>query len=299
LEPNVSRYEIVARPDTDQLGEGPYWDVEGQVLYWADIVKRRGFRFDPSSGEVKRWDMPSVCSAVVPTTRGDLIATLADGVYRLDPATGETRLFTHADPDPRNRSNDTRTDPQGRLILGTMFNNIGPNGEDLPIEASIGGLFCVDGEGRSTRLLSDIGITNSLGFSPNGKRMYFSDTLVNAIWSFAYDPDGPRLSDHRVLNEAAPGNADGSAVDEEGCLWNARWGAGRVIRFTPDGRIDLEIEVPAENPSCCAFGGADRKTLYITSARQGLENPNPDSLDGCLFAVQVDTPGLAHPRFNG
>ena len=137
----MSPYEIVARPDKDQLGEGPFWDEQEQVLYWADIVKRRAFRFDPANGRVKDWDMPSVCSAVIPSTRGDLIVTLSDGIYRLDPGTGETALFARADPDARNRSNDARTDPQGRLLLGTMFNNIGPQGESVEIAGSTGGLF--------------------------------------------------------------------------------------------------------------------------------------------------------------
>lgn len=295
----MTPHEIIDRPDLDQLGEGPVWHREEGVLYWADIVKKRAYRFDPSSGEVKRWDTPSVCSAAVPTTRGDLLVTLADGVHRLDPATGAIAPFAQPDTDRRNRSNDTRTDPDGRLVLGTMWNNIGPNGEALEIGASTGGLFLMDGEGRSSRLLGDIGITNSLGFSPDGRRMYFADTLACTIWSFAYDGPAAALSDRRVLLEGGPGNPDGSAVDEAGCLWNARWGANRVIRITPDGRIDLEIELPAAQPSCCAFGGDDLRTLYITSARQELEDLPPDSVDGALFAVRVDTPGLPSARFRG
>ncbi len=119
------------------------------------------------------------------------------------------------------------------------------------------------------------------------------------IWSFAYDPDGPRLSDQQVLVEGGAGHPDGSSMDEEGRLWNARWGAGRVICFAPDGRVDREVLLPVSQPSSCAFGGADRKTLFITSARQELKGLAPDALDGSVFAVQLDVAGLPLTPFAG
>jgi sugar lactone lactonase YvrE len=180
-----------------------------------------------------------------------------------------------------------------------MFNNLGPNGESLPLTRSSGGVFCIEPDGASTRLLEHIGITNSLAWSPDGRRFYCADTPKNVIWSFACDPEGPRLSDRKVFVQGGPGRPDGSAMDEEGCLWNARWGAGRVVRFAPDGRIDREIHLPVAQPSCCAFGGADRKTLYVTSARHELEGLAPDSLDGSVFAVPVDVAGLAMSPFAG
>lgn len=294
----MTAYEIIDRPERDQLGEGPVWDVQDQALYWVDIVARRVFRLDPPSGKIQRWRAPSMVSIAVPTRRGDLLLGLEDGAYRMDPQSGVSALFCGPDPAPANRSNDSKTDAQGRLLLGTMFNTNGPNGEALTMPARTGGLFRVDPDGGCERLLDDVGIPNALAFSADGRRVTFADTTREVIWSFAYTPEG-RLEDRRVLLEGGPGHPDGAAMDADGCLWNARWGAGVVIRITPDGRIDRTLKLPVAQPSCCAFGGPDLKTLYVTSARQQLPGLAPEALDGALFAVPLDVAGVPTPRFAG
>lgn len=297
----MSRAHVVARPpelpQCDLLGEGPFWSEGEGALYWVDIAGRRAFRHDPASGAVRSWDFASPCAAIFPAARGGHVTALADGLYRFDIETGASIPLAKPDPDPGNRSNETRCDPQGRIWLGTMHNNLGPEGQPLPISRSSGGLWCVDAEGRATRMLGDIGITNTLCWSPDGARLYFADTLKSVIWSFAYDPDGPRLSDRRVFVEGGAGGPDGSAMDEDGCLWTARWGAGTVVRYRPDGRIDRELALPVLQPSSCAFGGPDRKTLYITSAR--FEMAQPGELDGAVLAVPVEVAGLPMTPFAG
>ena len=180
-----------------------------------------------------------------------------------------------------------------------MFNNIGPGGEDVPVAADNGSVFCITSDGFAKRMLSGINITNTFCWSPDGTKFYTNDTKLRVIWVFDYDPDGPTLHDRRVFAEGdvAPGNPDGGSMDEEGCLWSARWGGGRLVRFTPEGKVDREIELPAKQPSSCAFGGADRKTLYMTTARQGQDDLPADALDGSLFVTQVDVAGLPMPRF--
>jgi sugar lactone lactonase YvrE len=297
----MAAVQIVDRPPDfprhDRLGEGPFWDEEGQALYWVDIVDRRAMRHDPESGVFRQWAMPSPCSVAIPTTRGDIMVALVDGLHRLDPETGETRPFAQPDPDPLNRSNDAKTDAAGHLWLGTMGNNIGPDGETIPLRPFAGGLFRIRPDGSHQALLSEIGISNALAFTPDGKRVTFADTRRNTIWSFAIDPDNSALFDRQVLLEGGPGHPDGAAMDEEGCLWNARWGAGVVLRITPEGRIDRTLEVPARQPSCCAFGGPDLTTLYITSARQDLDAPGDG--DGALFVTELEVKGLPTPRFAG
>ena len=295
----MTDYRIVERPERDQLGETPFWDEASQRLFWCDIVGKQVKRLDPATGAIERWTMPTYVSGVVPTPDGRAVVMLVDGVYRVDLGHGGVSELTRPDTDPRNRSNEVRTDPQGRLWLGTMFNNIGPNGEDLPVNAGNGSVFCVTPDGYARRMLSDITITNTFCWSPDGGTFYTADTPKRVIWSFAYDPDGPTLHDRKVFIEGdiAPGNPDGASMDEDGCLWSARWGGGRVVRLTPDGKVDRTIELPAKQPSSCAFGGADRKTLYITSARQGQDGLAPDAPDGSLFAVETGVAGLPMRRF--
>jgi sugar lactone lactonase YvrE len=299
----VTAYDLVPRPPgaplRDQLGEGPFWSEAEQALYWVDIAGRWAHRHEPASGQGRTWRMPSSCSAVIPARSGGAVVALVDGLYRLDLESGALAPFVRPDIDAGNRSNETRCDPQGRIWLGTMCNNLGPNGEPLPLDRCSGGFFCVEADGAWRRVIGDIGITNTLCWSPDGTRFYCADTTKDTIWSFAYDPDGPRLSDCKVFVEGGPGHPDGSAMDEEGFLWNARWGGSRVIRFAPDGRVDREVMLPVEQPSSCAFGGPDRKTLYVTSARQELEGLAPDSLDGSVFAIPVDVAGMRMTPFAG
>lgn len=299
----MTAYDIIERPaewpQRDQLGEGPFWSEAEAALYWVDIVHRRVQRFTPSTGAFRAWELPGHVSALVPTTRGDAIAALADGLYRLDLESGATAPFVRPDSAPDNRSNECRCDPQGRLWLGTMQNNLGPQGEALKITQASGTLSCVHADGRVVRLLDGIGIANTLCWSPDGAWLYAADSLRGVIARFPYHAEGPALGAGEAFVEGLPGSPDGSAMDEEGCLWTAFWGAARVIRFTPDGRVDRMVTLPAFQPSSCAFGDGDRRTLYVTSARQELTDIAPDSLDGSLFAIRVETAGLAMTPFAG
>lgn len=291
-------WQIVDRPERDQLGEAPFWDQQSQALFWVDIPNKQAKRFEPSSGAITRWSFDLFCSAVFPATRGDAMVALRDGLYRLDLESGATTPFAKPDTDPGNRANECRPDPQGRIWFGTMADNLGPDGKGVPLTRSSGSMFCVDARGYAKRMLSEIGITNVLCWSPDGTRFYTADTRQGVIWSFAWDPDGPTITDRKVFaDRSIPGNPDGGAMDEDGCLWNARWGAGQVVRLTPDGKVDRVIELPAQQPSSCAFGGPDRRTLYITSAQQEMKDPGPS--DGALFAVQVEIAGLPMARFDG
>jgi len=292
-------YALIQRPEHDILGEGAFWDGLDQAFYWVDIVGKRVHRFDPASGEVARWTLPRHVSGAIPTTKGDLMVSLVDGLYRLDPQTGDLKGFARPDKDEGNRSNECRTDPEGRIWLGTMCNNLAPSGEPVAINRHSGAMFCVTADGASQHMFGDVGITNTLCWSPDGRRLYTADSLKGVIWVYDYEPDGPVISNRRVFVEKGPGAPDGSAIDEEGCLWNARWGASRVVRYTPDGKVDREIHLPAAQPTSCAFGGPDRTTLYITSARQDLEGLAPDAADGAVFVVQLDVAGLPMARFAG
>ncbi|AUG42679.1 gluconolaconase [Pseudomonas chlororaphis] len=280
-----------------QLGEGPFWDAPDQALYWVDIAGRQALRL---CGErLQAWQLPEPVSAFIPCERGDALVTLSSGVYRLDlgsaPAAPRLSLLCVADPQPGNRANEARCDAQGRLWLGTMQNNIGEQGEDLPVLRRSGGLFRIDTQARVTPLLQGLGIPNTLLWSEDASRLYFADSLEGTLYQYPIASDG-RLEPARSWFGPHPrGVPDGSAMDAQGYIWNARWDGGCLLRLAPDGEVDRVLELPVSRPTSCVFGGADLKTLYITSAASPLDHP----LDGAVLAVRVDTPGMLCHRFAG
>ncbi|AZD50265.1 SMP-30/gluconolactonase/LRE family protein [Pseudomonas chlororaphis] len=280
-----------------QLGEGPFWDALDQALYWVDIAGRQALRL---CGErLQAWQLPEPVSAFIPCERGDALVTLSSGVYRLDlgsaPAAPRLSLLCVADPQPGNRANEARCDAQGQLWLGTMQNNIGEQGEDLPVRRRSGGLFRIDTQARVTPLLQGLGIPNTLLWSEDGSRLYFADSLDGTLYQYPIASDG-RLEPARSWFGPHPrGVPDGSAMDAQGYIWNARWDGGCLLRLAPDGEVDRVLELPVSRPTSCVFGGVDLKTLYITSAASPLDHP----LDGAVLAVRVDTPGSLCHRFAG
>ncbi|MDO9712702.1 SMP-30/gluconolactonase/LRE family protein [Paracraurococcus lichenis] len=275
------------------LGEGPHWDAAAVALYWVDIVERQVWRWHPASDARCVWPLPESVSAVFPRRGGGLLVTLASGIAFLSEH-GAVERWVAPDPVAGNRANDARCDAAGRLWLGTMQNNIGPQKEDLPVTRATGGLFRIDPDGTVTRWAEGVGITNALAFSPDGKRLTFADSEANRIDIFDVDPASGTLANRRRFVEGGPGVPDGGTMDAEGCLWNARFGASRLIRYRPDGSVEREVPLPCAQPTSCVFGGPDLRTLYITSARVGMAQPGP--ADGALLELAVDVPGLqAHP----
>jgi L-arabinonolactonase len=133
--------------------------------------------------------------------------------------------------------------------------------------------------------------------------MYHADTPQGEIWAFDYDTSTGTPSNRRTLCrfDDQPGVPDGSIVDADGCLWNAQWNGGRVLRYTPDGRVDRVIEVPVMNPTCVAFGGPGLDTLFITSAKFTMtpEQLGEYPLSGALLAVRPGVTGIPDPLFKG
>ena len=284
----------------NQLGEGPFWDEESQRLTLVDILGKLVLEYDADGRETAAWPMPDVVSVAIPRRSGGFIVTLRDGAYLFDPKSGALKKLASPDTDPGNRSNESRTDPSGRLWLGTMQYNVGPNGEGLPMTRSSGTLSVVNADGSSKQMLTGIGISNTLCFSPDRSYLYFADTRIGVIFRYRYEADGPVLSEKQVFSDLKDrGSPDGSAIDEDGFLWNARWGGSAIIRFAPDGSVDRIIEVPVKQPTSCVFGGPDRKTLFVTSAAEGLKGQGPNGLDGATLRTDADVIGERCIRFAG
>lgn len=280
-------------PHRAQLGEGPFWDAPTQALYWVNIAGKQALRL--MGGQLQVWQLPEHVSAFIPCESGDALVTLSSGVYRLDLVTEALTLLCVADPHAGNRGNEARCDAQGRLWLGTMQNNIGEQGEDLPITRRSGGLFRIDADGQVTPLLSGLGIPNTLLWSDDESLVYFGDSMDRTLYRFAIQPDGQLDPAHPWFGPHERGGPDGSAMDVEGYIWNARWDGSCLLRIAPDGRVDRILELPVSRPTSCVFGGPGLTTLYITSAASPLSHP----LDGAVLAIEVDVPGKPCHRFAG
>lgn len=279
----------------DVLGEGPVWDAARGVLWWLDIKGRRLHRYDPETGERDETALPVLASSVAPRADGTLVMAAQEGLGVWNVDEGRFELREQVEPDrPWNRANDGNVDVHGRYWFGTM---------DDAIERSTGAIYRLDPDWTCTRILDGIGISNTLVCSPDGRILYVADTLEGLVRAYEMDPATGELGPNRIFIDARGESwgPDGSATDSEGYVWNAQWGAGRVVRYAPDGRPDRVIEVPASQPSSCAFGGPDLQTLYITTARQDLSEAqlSDQPLAGGLFAVKPGVRGLPLPPFAG
>jgi sugar lactone lactonase YvrE len=201
---------------------------------------------------------------------------------------------------PLARLNDGKVAPDGSFWVGSMQNNIAEDGAPIELNSDIGGIFRVTSDGHTVLLLPEtLGIMNTLAWSPNNREFFFADSMKGVLFSAVHDTDGTLGSIKRFNTDCPLGVPDGSAMDKEGYLWNARWGGGSVVRFDPSGSMDRTVNIPATNVTSCCFGGPDLKTLFVTTARSGLSrqavDENPD--EGALFAVDCGVRGMPISAF--
>lgn len=286
---------VVAANSGDVLGESPSWLAREQCLYWIDLRAPALRRLDPASGAVESWAMPDLIGAVVGRRSGGLVVAVRHALLGFDPRDGEFAAIANVeDGPPGNRLNDAKCDPAGRILCGSMW--------DFGLHTT-GGLYRVDTTGAVTQLRSGVTVANAIAFAPDGRTLYFTDTRVGAIELADYDPATGEIGPWRLFAgaDAAPGRPDGATVDADGYLWNARYQGGCLARFAPDGRLDRLVDLPVSQPTSCAFGGPDLRTLYVTTARQKLspEALAAEPLAGALLALDVGVAGLVEPLFAG
>ena len=277
----------------DLLGECPLWDERAATLWWVDILAPSLQQLQPETGAVKRLELVEAMGSFAFCEKAGMLAAMKSGLYFFDPEKNQRLEIAKPETDlPQNRFNDGRCDRAGRFWAGTMSD---------PIREPTGALYRLSPDGRCKRMRTRITVPNSLAWSPDGRSMYFADSPRRKIWIFDYDGASGEPSKERLFATTYPGYPDGSCVDAEGCLWNAEYAGGRVVRYTPDGKIDRLIELPVRNPTCCCFGGERLDTLYITTAAQGLKEADLEKqpLAGSLFAVRPGVTGLRESRFAG
>lgn len=278
------------------LGEAPMWHAEEARLYLVDLRTGLLLIHDPASDDTRRFAFDEPLGCFVFRRSGGMVLAFASGIYAFDPGTGErTFLFNPESALVSNRFNDGKCDRDGRFWAGTM--------RDFAA-ATTGSLYRIspqsDGGLKAIPMLSPIGVPNAIAWSPDGTKMYFADSLQGDIREYTFDRTTGEIRDGRVFLKKgmAPGKPDGATVDADGYIWNARFGGGCVVRIAPNGKLDRIIELPTANPTAVAFGGADLRTLYITTASQRL---SPADLEqqphaGYVFQMRPGCTGLAEAK---
>lgn len=251
------------------LGESPCWDVASQCLYWTDIKAGVIYRYDPIKKSHACCKAPKMAAFVLPTTDRGLIAGLEDGLYLMNFEEERFELLTLVDNEDV-RLNDGKCDPVGRIWFGTM-----PRDEES--DEKTGKLYMFDG--TLHEMDSGFGIANGKGWTRDGRFMYHVDTSENTVWRYHFDIDDGAITKKESFLEL-DGSPDGMCVDGIGNIYAALYGEGRVDIYSPQGSKSGSIDVPAKEVTSCAFGGPDMKTLYITTAKDGL------------FSTQMDVAGV-------
>jgi D-xylonolactonase len=276
---------VSAWPLAAELGEGPSW-IDG-ALWFVDIKRHAIHCFDPERGARRSWTAPEQVGFIVPRTRGGFIAGLQSGLHAFDPASGTFDLIVAVEPDrPGNRLNDAVVDPFGRLWFGTM-----DDGE----QAATGAFYCYVGGKLIPTGIGDIAITNGPAISPDGRLLYWVDTLGRDIWVADIGPDGlPGPSRLFTTIALADGYPDGPTVDADGCVWVGLYGGWEARRYSPDGTLIGQVRFPVANITKVAFGGVDGRTLFVTTARQLLTAEQLESQPsaGDLFSCPSEVRGL-------
>ncbi|WP_341317994.1 SMP-30/gluconolactonase/LRE family protein [Paraburkholderia sp. IMGN_8] len=286
------------------VGESPVWRAAEQALYWVDIPAQKIVRLRLDTGERSEWVLPEKVACLAFDHRGTVLAGCETGLFAIrlieGVAGGEpvavtgSKLAAPVFPFAGMRFNDGRCDRQGRFWSGTMV-------QDMAAANPAGALYRFDARGvLSAPVVDALIVQNGLAWSPEGATMYLSDshTSRRLIWAFDYDIEAGEPRNRRVfadLNHHA-GRPDGAAVDADGCYWICANDAGLLLRFTPQGKLDRQIVVPAAKPSMCAFGGRDLDTLFVTSIRPAA---GATEHDGHLFAVRPGVTGMIEPEYAG
>ena len=275
-----------------RLGEGPCWDAQARRLFWVDIYNHRVHEFDPATGSSRFFDVGETVGCLAPAGSARLILGLRHHLAWLDTRTGSVEPFLQFETRSSVRCNDGKCDAQGRFWFGTM--------STTGAEAA---LYRYDQDGLLQVMETGLTVSNGLGWSPDGGTFYLTDSPARLIYAYDFEQASGRLRDRRILVDLR-GQAffpDGLAVDREGCIWSAMWDGWCVIRFDATGREMLRVPMPVQRPTCCAFGGPDLSTLFITTAAVGLGEAEIERSfqAGDLFALDTAVTGFAASRFAG
>jgi sugar lactone lactonase YvrE len=269
-------------------GEGPVWSARWGGLRWVDMLAGDVLSLG-ADGTVDRRHVGDVVAALRPRRGGGAVLAVERG-FALEDPDGSVRNLGEVWSDDSVRMNEGGCDPDGRFYCGSMAYDQRPGAAAL---------YRLDADGAVHTVLDSVTVSNGLDWSPDGSRAYYNDTATHQVAVFDYDSDAG-LTGRRVLAEIPEdaGRPDGLTVDVQGGVWVALAGGGAVRRYTPDGRLDEVVEVPARKVTACTFGGPELATLFITTSQEHIE-PGSDPLAGALFQADVGVTGLPVREFSG
>ena len=270
-------------------GEGPFWDVENDRLLLVDMLAGTVVSVD-AEGRTRRHKLSKVAAAVRARRSGGYVLATENQFLLLGPGLTLERPLPAVFADPAIRMNDGGCDPQGRFYCGTMAYDETPGA---------GTLYRLDPDGSVHVTLREVTISNGLQWNRAGDTVFYADTPTGRVDSFDFDPATGAFTDRRTFTEiSGAGQPDGMAIDEEDGIWVALWGGGAVHRYDRTGRLDFVVDLPVSNVTACAFGGADLRTVFISTSRQGLdESEQPDA--GAVFRYEAGVRGAPQHAFAG
>ena len=277
----------------DLCGEGPLWDYRHQQLYWTDITGRKFYCFDWAKREHRLVNEGWEVAGFAFNAPGGFVVANSAGVWLWDGAS-EPRLVAAEADGGKCQLNDCIADAAGRLLAGSNFYDPGK-------EYPLGKLFSVASDGKVLVLDEGFLLSNGLGFSPDGKTLYFTDSAARIIYAYDYDVATGTPSHRRVFVKvpATSGLPDGLTVDAEGFVWSAEWYGSCLVRYDADGKVERRIATPAKQTSSLAFGGADLTDIFITSAAKSEPmpimppgyDPNAGYFGGVLYHLNLGIAG--------
>jgi len=267
-------------------GEGPLWHPDEQRVYWVDIPKGRLFRYTPATGEHEQcFQSPEAIGGFTIQEDGALLLFMARGAVKLWREGELTTVLDEIPDEVTTRFNDVIADPEGCVFCGTM-----------PTQSRLGRLYRLDPDRTLTKLLDGIGVSNGMGFTPDLKGLYYTDSPTRNIYRFDYDRATGAITNQRVFVQTPNGEGvpDGMTVDAEGCVWSARWDGGVLVRYTADGVEERRIAFPARKVSSVTCGGPDYTDIYVTTAG-GDQKAREGKGAGALFRLRLGIQG--RPEF--
>jgi len=273
----------------NKLGEGPIWHPGESALYSLNLEGKQIYRYTPATGEQRTWDFEDAPTAIALREDEGLLLAVASGFAYWNPADGDYRTIAAVESHlADSRMNDGAVGPGGHFWAGTMTHG-----------GRISALYRLTPTLAVDQIQTEMGISNGIDWSPDERTMYVTDSPIHTIYAYDFDPATSTATNRRVLinDPDEPGDPDGLAVDTEGYLWSARWGGNQVVRYAPDGTVDMRLPVPATYPTSCAFGGPDMSSLYMTTAWKFMNDEERAEFPQSGNLFKVDLPYQGRPHF--